>query len=322
MPQRNELVTAVILCGNEEPNIRFCLESVAGWCRVQVVDSGSTDGTVAICREYTDRIAVHPYSTHAEQWQWTLANLAIETPWVLALDADFVVTEELKLEIDRRLPGVSPQVGGIYVRHRYVFGGGPIRFGGTKSSWLRLVRRGRVQPDLSDLVDFRFVVDGATEAFRGAVVEENRHDEDISVWTRKQDKFALRLALEEELRRARLLRWDGNPSLFGSPDERYMRLRDIWLRMPLFVRPVFYFLYRYGLCGGFLDGRAGFLYAALQGFWLRAIVDWKTLEIRGAGLADAELVAAAKLAMTTKDGSVVALLARLREAASGVSALS
>ena len=302
-------LAAVVLCHNEEPNIRRCLDSVAGWCPLFVVDSGSTDRTREICAEYTPHVVEHPYANHAAQWQWALDHLPLDREWILALDADFVVSPELRAEIERRLPALPREVAGVYVRHRYVFGGGPIRFGGTKHEWLRLIRRGRARPDLSDLVDFRFVVDGRVERFRGHVVEENRHDEDLSVWLRKQDKFALRLAVEEELRRAGLNRWQGRPRLLGTPDERFMRLRDFWLRLPLFLRPALYFFYRFVLRLGFLDGRAGFLYAALQGFWLRLAVDWKIDELRRHNLGPDVLLALRDQMMTTRDGSVPALVA-------------
>lgn len=308
-------LAAVVLAYNEAPNLRHCLESVVGWCPVHVVDSGSTDGTLDICRELGVPVVQHEYANHSSQWQWALEELPLQASWVLALDADFVVTPALREEIDRRLPTFDETVAGVYVRHRYVFGGGPIRFGGTKSYWLRLVRRGRARADLSDLVDFRFVVDGEVRRFRSEVVEENRHDEDLSVWLRKQDKFALRLAVEEELRRTGRIRWQGRPSLIGSPDQRFMRLRDLWLRLPLFVRPALYFVYRYFLMLGFLDGRAGFLYAALQGFFLRTAVDWKIRQLREARLSDAELGNLRDLMLTTRDGSVDALLAEVRAGA-------
>jgi glycosyltransferase involved in cell wall biosynthesis len=311
-------LAAVVLCRNEAPNIRRCLESVAGWCPVYVVDSGSTDGTPEICAEFTPHLFDHAYTNHSSQWQWALDTLPIEASWIFALDADFAVTPELKAEIDRELPRFPDTVAGAYVRHRYVFGGGAIRFGGTKSSWLRLVRRGHARADLSDLVDFRFVVDGGVTHLRGAVVEENRHDEDVSVWIRKQDTFALRLAVEEELRRAGLVRWQGQPRLFGSAEQRFMRLRDLWLRLPLYVRPALYFLYRYVLRLGFLDGRAGFLYAALQGFWLRLIVDWKIGQLRGENLSAEELSRVATAMLATRDGAVAPLVAALRAPTAGV----
>jgi glycosyltransferase involved in cell wall biosynthesis len=309
------MISAVILCFNEASNIRACLESVHGWCDVHVVDSGSTDATVEICREYAAQVVTHPYESHAAQWHWALENLPIKTEWILALDADFVVTPKLRAQLEEKLPTLKQSVNGVYVKHDYVFGGGPIRFGGTKQHWLRVIRHGKAHPDLSDLVDFRFNVDGETTSFSGAVIEYNRHDDDISVWIRKQDKFSLRLAVEEELRTRRLVAWEGRPALFGNPDQRFMKLRDVWLNLPLFVRPVIYFVYRYFVMFGFLDGRAGFLYHALQGFWLRLIVDWKLWRIRSEQLSDAELGALRNAMFQTRDGELGALVATIRRPA-------
>ena len=210
---------------------------------------------------------------------------------------------ELLDRIQRELPHVPEEIAGIYVRHLYQFGGGLIRFGGTKRYWLRIVRRDRVRSDMGDLVDFRFVVEGNVTRWREPLIEYNRNDDDISVWTAKQDKFALRLAVEEELRRRGLHGWSGRARLFGTTDERFAWLRDRWLGLPLFIRPVIYFLYRYVLAGGFLDGRAGFLYHVLQGFWLRLLVDWKTLELRQLALDDARLEAYASAMLETREGS-------------------
>ncbi len=301
-------LAAVVLTYNEAPNIRHCLESIRGLCDVYVVDSGSDDGTVEICREYTDRIAHHPYQNHSNQWRWALENLAIDAEWILALDADYRISADLRARLERDLSALPHSVGGVYVRHLYVFGGGRIRFGGTKRHWLVLVRRARAKADLSDLVDFRFVVDGETVQWPEVLLEYNRHDDDISTWIRKQDKFALRLAVEEELRRAGRLGWQLQPRFFGGTNERIAWLRDRWLALPLFVRPVIYFLYRYILAGGFLDGRGGFLYHALQGFWLRILVDWKICELRRLGLHGEALQAFSKRMLESRSGSVGEIL--------------
>jgi len=220
------------------------------------------------------------------------------------LDADFVVSHELLDRISRETEGLSENIGGIYVRHLYKFGWGRIRFGGTKKYWLRMVRRGCARPDSSDLVDFRFHVDGDVLRWPEAVIEHNRKDDDIAIWTAKQDKFSLRLAVEEELRRRGLHGWDRTPRLFGTVDERFSWLRDRWLDLPLFVRPVLYFLYRYIVAGGFLDGRAGFLYHSLQGFWLRLVVDWKTVQLRNIHLDDKALQEFAREMFQSYSGSV------------------
>jgi glycosyltransferase involved in cell wall biosynthesis len=297
-------LAAVILTFNEAQNVRHCLESIKGLCDIHVVDSGSTDGTVGICREYTQHIHHHEYRNHSSQWQWALDNLPLHCDWVLTLDADFVVTAELRRRLEEELPSLPASVSGIYIRHLYMFGGSLIRFGGTKQFWLRIVRRGSARADLSDLVDFRFIVEGEARRWREAVIEYNRHDDDISTWIRKQDKFALRLAVEEELRRAGVHQWQIRPQLFGSTDQRFAWLRDRWLVMPLWLRPVVYFMYRYFLAGGFLDGRGGFLYHSLQGFWLRLLVDWKISELRAAAVSGDTLRAFSECMLETKSGSV------------------
>jgi glycosyltransferase involved in cell wall biosynthesis len=277
---------------------------VHGLCPIVVVDSGSTDRTEEICRKYTDHFLVHPYKNHASQWTWAIENLPFDAKWVLALDADFEVMPDLRAKLENDLGSVPPDVSGIYVIHRYVFGGNEIRFGGAKKYWMRIVRRGYASPDLSDLVDFRFVVNGKTINWSAIAKEYNTSDEDASFWIKKQDKFSLRLAVEEESRREKVLRWETPPKLFGNSDQRVMWLRDFWLRLPLFVRPCIYFAYRYLFRLGFLDGRGGFLYHAQQGFWMRLVVDWKLWQLRKYGINGPKLAAFREAMLKTSNGSV------------------
>src|SRR4051812_13031485 len=100
-------VTVVVLTFNEEQNIRCCLESVRGWAdEIFVVDSYSTDATEQIVREYTNHFVQHAYESHPAQWQWSLQNLPFRNRWVFAVDADWSISEELRAELARLLPGV------------------------------------------------------------------------------------------------------------------------------------------------------------------------------------------------------------------------
>jgi len=89
-------IAVVILTYNEGANLPDCLRSVAGWAReIFVVDSGSTDGTQVIARQYGAAFVEHAFETHSQQWTWALENLPIRARWVLGLDADQRVTAEL-----------------------------------------------------------------------------------------------------------------------------------------------------------------------------------------------------------------------------------
>src|SRR5690242_1558924 len=98
-------ITPVILTFNEEPNIRRTLTAL-GWAkRIIVVDSGSTDSTLAILAE-DPRITVfsRKFDSHGEQWKFALTQTNICTDWVLRLDADYLVTSELRDEVAQLNP--------------------------------------------------------------------------------------------------------------------------------------------------------------------------------------------------------------------------
>lgn len=271
-------VSAVVLTYNEEPNIEACLRSVAGWAQeIVVVDSGSTDRTCEIARTYTDKLHEHPYVDHSKQWKWALDNLPLECDWVLALDADNVVSDTLKRQISHALAHDDGTVHGYFSVHTHYFRNRRIR--GLKKYWLRLIRRSRTRLDETELVDFRFVVDGPTRSLTGEISESNQKELSIDFWINKHQKFASRMAIEEVLRRAGHIKWTMKPRLLGNHDERMIWFKSRWYRGPLFVRPVLYFIYRYVFRAGFLDGRNGFAYHLLQALWFRLIVDLRIQEL-------------------------------------------
>jgi glycosyltransferase involved in cell wall biosynthesis len=272
-------IAAVVLTLNEEKNVEACLRSVAGWCReIFVVDSGSTDRTGEICRRYTDRIFSHPFEDHPSQWSWALQNLPLTCDWVLPLDADHVVSEELRQAMAQALLNPRPGVNGYYARHRYFFWGVPMR--GFKSHSVCLFRRSRTQLDFGELVDHRFVIQGETAQLRGDVCETNENEWDIDVWIDKHQKYATRMAIQEVLSQAGEIDHSLTPSLWGSPEARMVWIKSRWSKLPLFFRPGAYFMYRYFLRLGFLDGKVGLVYHFLHAFWFRFLVDLKIAALR------------------------------------------
>jgi glycosyltransferase involved in cell wall biosynthesis len=272
-------VSVFVVTGNEEINIRRCLESVAGWSDdIHVVDSDSTDHTVEIAREYTPNVVNHSYVDHASQLAWAFEHLPFKHEWVLFLDADNVVTTELRAAIDVKLLANDGSINGYYCIHKEFFRDRPIR--GMKKWWARLVRRQFATIDQSELVDYGIKIQGKVGYIHAAIIEDNLKERDIDFWIDKHQRFARRMAAEEVLRKRGLIKWAVEPKLFGTSDQNRVWLKNAWMRMPLFVRPFLYWGYRYFFKGGILDGRHGLAFTVIQALWFRIICDMKVQEIQ------------------------------------------
>ena len=270
-------ITVIILTYNEAKNLPACLESVYGWtAEVFVVDSGSTDETQEIAQQYGANVVEHPFETHARQWSWALNSLPIPTEWVLGLDADQRVSKELKEELIQLFDEKERLLvfDGFYIKRRQIFRGRWIRHGGYYPKYLlKLFRKDATLADGMDLIDHHFYVQGKVGRLKGDLIEENRKEDDITFWINKHNRYAQLLAKEEFLRKNHGNGWPIKPSFFGSPDQRIVRLKQLWYGLPLYVRPFLYFFYRYFVRLGFLDGKEGFIFHFMQAFWYRLLVD-------------------------------------------------
>ena len=137
-------ISAFIVCCNEERQIRRCLESVA-WCdEIVVVDSGSTDKTLSICKEFTDKITHKEWQGYVKQKRFALEQCSCD--WVLNVDADEEVSTELKEEIltilaADKAPG-RPEINGYFLNRVVFFLDRWWRKGGWHPEYrLRLCRR-------------------------------------------------------------------------------------------------------------------------------------------------------------------------------------
>jgi glycosyltransferase involved in cell wall biosynthesis len=131
---------------NEETNLSACLQSL-GWCDdITVVDSYSTDGTEAICREKGVRFVQHHFEGFGRQRQWALDTLQLLHDWVLILDADERVPDELVREIIEVLSAVDDKVGAFRVKRRFHLWGRWLRHSSLYPTWVvRLIRKKRVR---------------------------------------------------------------------------------------------------------------------------------------------------------------------------------
>ena len=287
MPEAPLPVTVLVTTRNEEANVGRTLASVHGQVgQIFVLDSESEDRTVEIARGYADRVESLAYE-HGRiiPWifQWGLDHLPIANDWVLILEADQAVTPELHAELRRLFAGPeASRADGYYIRRKQIFRGKHIRFGGYGNKYLlKLFRRSVSELDPLEQ-DTRVYVDGRVERLVSPLEEWNKKEDAILFYLEKHLRYAEAFAQEELARRRGGIPFKARPKLFGTPDERVLWLKRAYYGSPLYVRPFVYFLYRYFLRLGILDGKEGLVFHFLQAFWFRLVVDVRLEELLAA----------------------------------------
>jgi glycosyltransferase involved in cell wall biosynthesis len=247
-------VSVVVLTLNEELNIRRCLASV-GWAdQLVVVDSGSTDGTVAAAKSMGAEVVEQPWLGFSAQRDYALRLPLLRHDWVYYVDADEWVSPQLAAEIAIKL--ADPQCAAFAHRLRLVFMGTWIRHCGWYSGswWLQFVDRRYAKYD-GNPVGERPCVDGRIRRLDNDIVDEDLKG--LSAWLHKHVRYA---ELEVERRcgpaslseRMRQLR-KGDST---RPLARRIFKDLIFPSVP--AKPAALFLYMYIARLGFLDGAAGF----------------------------------------------------------------
>lgn len=272
----------IILTFNEELHLPRLLHSLQGLnAPIYILDSGSTDQTLTIAQKYGAEILTNPFENHPKQWDFALRNFNLTTPWIIGLDSDHIISPELfTLLSNFKNSDIPSHINGIYFNRKNYFKGKWLRHGGYFPKYLlKMFRNGKGKSDLNENMDHRFIIEGDTLIWKqGYLLEENLKESNISFWIAKHNRYSDLVALEEIERRRQLRSQSVKPSLFGNPDQRIARLKLIWWKLPLFIRPFLYFFHRYFIQLGILDGTRGFIFHFLQAFWFRLVVDIKMYE--------------------------------------------
>lgn len=197
----------------------------------------------------------------------------------MRLDADEYATPELAQEIASRLAARPAGANGVYVKRRIHFLGRWIRHGAVYPMWvLRLWRLGYGRCENRWMDEHIRLTGGESLRFAHDLVDENLND--LTWWTDKHNRYAVREAADLLNLKYRFADFDAIDTMIGGEQSRIKRwLKErVYARLPLFVRPAGYFVYRYFLRLGFLDGVPGLAWHTLQGFWYRFLVDAKLYE--------------------------------------------
>ena len=277
---KNE-ISVIILTLNESLHIRRCIESLLLITNnIFIIDSYSTDSTVDIAKKLGVKVYQNSWpGNHAKQFQWGLDNCPIETEWVMKMDADEFILPELACEINSQLKSVSKDISGIYVKRRVNFMGRWIKHGGYYPTWLLRIWRYKDGVMEQRWMDEHIkLTTGNTVKFEYDIVDDNKND--LTWWTTKHNHYSTKEAVDILNTIHGFRNYDEiEPNIFGSQEQRKRQFKHIYARLPLFLRPFIYFIWRYFIKFGFLDGKQGLIWHFLQGFWYRFLVDAKISEI-------------------------------------------
>jgi glycosyltransferase involved in cell wall biosynthesis len=230
-----EQITPLILAYNEAPNIARTLEQLQ-WARnIVVVDSGSDDETLAIASRYPNVCVVHrDFDSFANQCNFGLTQ--IRTEWVLSLDADYLLNNDLVSEIQHLHPDDS--TSGYFVKFIYCINGKQLR-GAAYPPRRVLYRRERAVYENGGHAH-RVRVMGDTEWLSSSILHDDRKS--LSHWLRAQDGY-----MKLEAKKLSETAWKD----LGWAD----RIRTLRVVAPVAI--LFYCLF---VKGAILDGRAGLYY--------------------------------------------------------------
>ncbi len=289
-------LSVVILTLNAEATIGATLAAARELSDdLHVVDSGSRDRTLEICRAAGARVTSHPFEHYGAQRNWAIDTLPLAGSWELHLDADERPTPELIAEIRCLLAAPPPAVVGFYIPRLVHFLGQPLRHGGMYPIYhLRLFRRGHGRCE-TRLYDQHFYVDGPTARLTHPMIDDIRGP--LAAWKARHRRWA---ELEARQLAAQAAAQSATQSAARSPCQsggappdgviagewgadpvrRKRAQRDLYYRLPPFLRALLLFAYRALLRGGFRDGRLGLQFYLWQTLWFRWLIDRHLLALR------------------------------------------
>lgn len=270
-------ISVIILTYNEEIHIERCLNNAKKFAKeIFIVDSFSTDKTVEIATEMGVKVYQHPFKNHSAQFKWGLENLPIKTVWVWKQDADEYLSDALIEELHNKLPNLPDNVNGLTAPCLRIFMGRYIKHGIIPLILLRLFKYkyGSVENRIMD--EHIQVSQGIIMDLKYPFYDDNLNG--LTWWTTKHNGYATREAIDLLLTEYGM--YESGVVNSGEHSSAVRKKKLKYIKMPLFWRAFVFFFLRYFMRLGFLDGKEGFLWHFLQGWWYRTLADAKVYEIK------------------------------------------
>ena len=288
-------LTVIILTKNEEKNLRKCVESFRGIAkRFVIVDSFSTDTTEELCKQLNRELqkigsSLDFYQNkcvdYATQLNWGLTQTNITTEWSMRMDADEELMENLAQEIDEKLANIDSSINGVVLRRRVYFMGKWIKHGGRYPELLlRIFRTGKAICEQKIMDEHMILSNGRTVEFKYDLIDNNQKD--LEWWTAKHNWYSNREVLDHQIT---LEKQTGSSLETGGESTNQAKMKRAvknngYYRLPKFLRAHLYFIYRYYIRLGFLDGTEGKIFHFLQAYWYRFLVDAKMYQCEKDGI--------------------------------------
>ena len=270
-------ITAIILTLNEEKNIEKCIRSIQPIVkRIVVVDSFSTDKTVEIAKSLGVEVLENKWVNYSTQFIYALENANIDTTWVFRIDADERLTEKSAVELEKlTAEHETDDVNGIVVRFEVNFMGRRLRHGGIYPiKVLRVFKNGKAHIENRNMDEHMTVDEGKCVEMKNDCLHQDFKS--LYAWIEKHNKYSDREVLDYLNREETQSNKDLSK---GAKFKRFVKFK-IYYKLPMGMRAYLYYVYRYYFKLGFLDGKEGKIFAFLQAYWYRFLVDAKIYEKR------------------------------------------
>ena len=271
-------LTVIILTYNEAKNIEACIRSVLPIAkRILVLDSFSTDSTTSMAQALGAEVMERAFVSHSDQFTFALETGNIQTEWVLRLDADERLSEASQKEIETALRlAQNTNIHGFVIPFEVSFLGKRLKHGGIYPfRKMILFRYGHAAMEHRRMDEHLYLTDGKTKNLKAVCFH---HDfKDLSTWIDKHNKYSSKEVLDYQERVSLAY---ANTKLHPLAKIRRTLKFKVYYRLPMGFRAGAYFIYRYVFRLGFLDGKAGLIFAVLQAFWYRFLVDAKLYEAK------------------------------------------
>ena len=266
-------LSVIILTYNEELNIAKCINSLHWFDEIVVLDSYSNDNTVDIVKSMGAKVYFRKFDNYAAQRNYALNEIEYQNNWLLMVDADETVSDELAMEMLNVINNDSAEYSLFRMRRKDMFMGRWIRHSSGYPTWFgRLMKIGEVKIERE--INEEYKTDGAVGLLDGHL-NHFPFNKGFSAWLDKHNRYSQMEALEKVKNKPNRIKIS---ELFNKdPGVRRACVKSILYIIPL--RPIVVFIGLYILRLGFLDGRAGFVFSILRMFY-EFMIDFKVLEIK------------------------------------------